>query len=268
MFRFGDYVVAESLEQAYELNQKKSNVILGGMGWLKMREQPAAKVIDLSKLKLDVIEENDKEFKFGCMVTLRDIEKHQSFNDFTDNAAQESVRHIVGTQFRNTVTVGGSVYGRFGFSDVLTMFLALDSYVELYKGGIMSLQKFAKMPYDNDILINIIVKKTKGKTAYTSMRNQATDFPILTCAVNVVKEENSEDVEKVKVVIGARPGRAEVLEDEHIYLKDDSQESINKFAKYISNYFTYGNNMRASAEYRKQLSYVYTKRALEIALSK
>ena len=34
-------------------------------------------------------------------------------------------------------TVGGSIWGRFGFSDVLTVFLAMDSYVELYKGGIV-----------------------------------------------------------------------------------------------------------------------------------
>ena len=36
MFTIRNYVVAESLEQAYELNQKKNNVVLGGIGWLKM----------------------------------------------------------------------------------------------------------------------------------------------------------------------------------------------------------------------------------------
>ena len=38
---------------------------------------------------------------------------------------------------RSMATVGGSIWGRFGFSDVLTVFLAMDSYVELYKGGIV-----------------------------------------------------------------------------------------------------------------------------------
>ena len=32
-------------------------------------------------------------------------------------------------------TVGGSIWGRYGFSDVLTLFLAMDTWVELYKGG-------------------------------------------------------------------------------------------------------------------------------------
>lgn len=36
MIKIKEYVMAESLEQAYELNQKKRNCIIGGMLWLKM----------------------------------------------------------------------------------------------------------------------------------------------------------------------------------------------------------------------------------------
>ena len=36
MLTIQNYVRAESLEQAYELNQKKSAHIIGGMLWLKM----------------------------------------------------------------------------------------------------------------------------------------------------------------------------------------------------------------------------------------
>ncbi len=35
MLKIKEYVKAESLEQAYELNQKRTNCILGGMLWLK-----------------------------------------------------------------------------------------------------------------------------------------------------------------------------------------------------------------------------------------
>ena len=45
MIKIKEYVMAESLEQAYELNQKKRNCIIGGMLWLKMgsRMVPTAK---------------------------------------------------------------------------------------------------------------------------------------------------------------------------------------------------------------------------------
>ena len=42
---------------------------------------------------------------------------------------------------------------------MLTMFLALDTWVELYNGGTIPLAQFASMEKDNDILVNIIVKK-------------------------------------------------------------------------------------------------------------
>ena len=68
------------------------------------------------------------------MTPLHALETHKELNAYTNSAIRESVRHIVGVQFRNCATVGGSIFGRFGFSDVLTMFLALDTWVELYTG--------------------------------------------------------------------------------------------------------------------------------------
>ena len=69
-----EYKRAESLEEAWQLNQKKSNRVLGGMVWLKMGKMQIGTAIDLSSLGLDTIEETGEEFRIGCMVTLRDLE--------------------------------------------------------------------------------------------------------------------------------------------------------------------------------------------------
>lgn len=251
MLRCNDYVFAKSLEEAYELNQKKNNVIVGGNGWLKLRKRQWSAAIDLSGLGLDKIEESDEEFRIGAMVSLSDIEHHKTLNDYTDGAVKESLRHIVGTQFRNTVTVGGSIYGRFGFSDVLSMFIVMDSYVQLYKGGIISMHDFAKMPYDSDILVSIIVKKKPLRIAYSSFRNQSTDFPVLTCAVAIGDD-------KITTAIGARPSKADIRVDDIDVLKD-----IEKYAYKTAKSFDYESNMRASAEYREHIAEVLIKRTLE-----
>ena len=156
MLKIKEYVKAESLEQAYELNQKRTNCILGGMLWLKMVTRNVQKAIDLSGLGLDQIEENDEEFSIGAMVTLRQIELHEGLNTWSQGAVKESVTHIVGVQFRNCATVGGSIWGRYGFSDVLTMFLGMDTWVELYDAGKIPLTEFVNRKKDNDILVNII----------------------------------------------------------------------------------------------------------------
>ena len=253
MLRCSNYVFANSLEEAYELNKKRTNVIVAGNGWVKMGNKQWNTVIDISRLALDTITEDNEKFEIGAMVTLRDIENNAALNEYTKGAVKESVKHIVGTQFRNCVTVGGSIFGRFGFSDVLTVFLGLDTYVEMYKGGIMPLIEFAKTDYDNDILVKLIVKKTPLKIAYSSFRNQATDFPVLTCCISVSSDDTN-------VVIGARPFRAYAVN----YGKNilENIEDTDKFVHWAANSFDYYSNMRAGKDYRKHIAEVLIRRTL------
>ena len=74
MIKIREYVKVKDLEEAYQLNQKKSSCVLGGMIWLKMGSRNVGTAIDLSGLGLDSIEEDQEEFRIGAMVTLRELE--------------------------------------------------------------------------------------------------------------------------------------------------------------------------------------------------
>ena len=63
MLTIQNYKKVESLEEAYELNQKKANRIVGGMMWMRMGDNRMNTAIDMSGLGLDKIEESDEEFK-------------------------------------------------------------------------------------------------------------------------------------------------------------------------------------------------------------
>ena len=80
MFRADDYVKVTSLAEAYELCQKRSSLVVGGMVWLKMTNVTKRMVIDLSGLGLDRIEENEEEFTKGAMCSLRQLETHEGLN--------------------------------------------------------------------------------------------------------------------------------------------------------------------------------------------
>jgi len=212
--------------------------------------------IDLCDLGLNTIEDAGDAFLIGAMVTLRELEMHPALNAYTSNAVKNAVKDIVGVQFRNMATVGGSIWGRFGFSDVLTVFMGMDAYVELYKGGVIPLEEFAVMKADNDILLRLIVKKTPGRFAYTAMRNQRTDFPVIACAVSEMKGE-------YRAVIGARPGRAMIVRDEMGLLAEGiNAQSAAAFAKYVSERVPTGSNTRAGAEYRRHLVRVLVGRSI------
>lgn len=256
MITIQKYVRAQSLEEAWQLNQSRRNRILGGMLWMKMGKGSVGTAIDLCELGLDTIEERSEEFSIGAMVTLRQLEQHPGLNAYTQDAVNHALRDIVGVQFRNMATIGGSLWGRFGFSDVLTVFLAMDSFVELYKGGIVPLEEFAGRKHDNDILVRLIVKKRPGKFIYTAMRNQSTDFPIIACALSQLDGE-------YRAVIGARPGRAMVVRDTQGLLGEGiTQSSAAAFGEFLEKTVPTGSNLRGSAAYRSHLIRVLSTRAL------
>jgi len=248
MITIQKYVRAATLEEAWQLNQSRRNRVMGGMMWLRLGRGSIDTAIDLSDLGLDTITETEDAFSIGAMVTLRAIEKHEGLNSYTNNAVANAVKDIVGVQFRNMATVGGSIWGRFGFSDVLTVFLALDTYVELYKGGLVPLEAFSKMKYDNDILVRIIVKKSPCRIVYTAMRNQRTDFPVLACAVSFVNGE-------YRASVGARPSRAALI-------RSNDVPDAGTFASYVSEVTPTGDNLRGSAAYRTHLIKVLVERAM------
>ena len=284
MYTIQGYEKVQSLEEAYELNQKKNSAIIGGGMWLRLGSRAIGNAIDLSNLELNRIEETEDEFVIGCMTSLRDIECHEGLNQYFQGMMKEALKGIVGTQFRNTATIGGSLYQRFGFSDPLTAFLALDTTVEMYAGGMIPLDEFVSMNYDRDILVRIHVKKNGRQAAYQSFRNTKTDFPVLAVGVSRLNKQ-------WKITIGARPARAVVAENsEKLSEKlaeslpesltesmaekpaggpagDAAEGVIREFAAEVSEKVRFGSNMRASGEYRRMLSEVLIYRAVKDILS-
>lgn len=257
MVTIQNYVRAQSIDEAYELNQKKGSCIIGGMLWTKMQDRLIQTAIDMCDLGLDKIEEKDDEFIIGAMASLRQIELHDGLNKYTHGAVCEAVKDIVGVQFRNLATIGGSIWGRFGFSDILTVFLAMDAFVELYHGGMIPLREFVNMKQDRDVIVHLIIRKTSGVFAYASVRNQRTDFPVIACSASCVDGE-------YRLAVGARPGRAMlVLDEEGLLTGGLSDDTEKAFASWVSDNVPVGSNHRAGAEYRSRLIRVLGQRLLK-----
>lgn len=259
MFTIDNYVMAENLEEAYSLNQNRRNVILGGTMWIRLGRKKIGKAIDISSLGLNNIEEDDEKFTIGCMCTLRNIETNKSLNKYFNGIIAKSVNNIVGVQLRNGATIGGTLFSRFGFSDVLTALLSLDTYVNLYKGGIVPLSDFVNMPLDNDILINVIIKKDSRRASYLTHRKSSSDLPVLACAVSNYNGEWN-------VVLGARPMKAKLINIKKNYnlTKDDVVEEM---LEIIKQNIGFGSNYRGSGKYRQILAEVLVRRNIDEIIS-
>ena len=95
MLTIREYKKVQSLEEAWELNQKRANRVIGGMMWMRLGDSNFQTAIDLSGLGLDTIEETEDEFRIGCMVTLRQLETHPGFVSYTQNMCKERDRKSV-----------------------------------------------------------------------------------------------------------------------------------------------------------------------------
>ncbi len=292
MFTARNYVKAASLEEAWTLNQKRSNGVLGGGCWMRLARRRYDTLIDLSGLGLEGVREEDGALFLGAMTTLREVEESPVLRGAFGGYFKDCTRHIVGVQFRNCATLGGSVRSRFGFSDVLTALLPLPGaaavlykggsvplteYVNmeydrdlllgvrlpaepraaltallplpgaaavLYKGGSVPLTEYVNMEYDRDLLLGVRLPAEPRAAVYESVRNSETDLSVLTCGV-------CRTAEGYRAAIGARPGRAALLEGGSLEALTEQVEQLH-----------YGTNLRAGAAYRQHLSGVLLKRAL------
>lgn len=263
MLTIQDYVLPETLEEAYGiLKAKRNNTILGGCAFLRMGSKKIGTAVDLSNLHLNFIQENEDTIEIGGMTTFREVETSPILEKYFNGILPKSVSNIVGVQLRNIVTVGATVYSRYGFSDFITALLSLDAEVVLYNEGRVSLEAFLENGSERDILVKIIVPKTNRKASFQMMRNSESDYAILNVAVSKLDND-------WKVVVGARPQRAKTAKEASEYLTESNgtTEEIEYASMAAANELVFGSNTRGSSQYRKSICQVLVKRAIMEVLS-
>ena len=231
--RFDHVILPQTLDEAYQaLTTTKDSIILSGGAFLKLQNRDLHTVIDLKDLKLDFINELTGMVEIGPMVTLRNFETHQALPD----TLKESAKNIAGVAVRNVATIGGSVAGRYPFSDTVTALLALNAHLEFYKNGHMSLEKFLSQPLtEPDILIKIVVPQI-DTSLFKAVRQTYADFSIINLAI--VKNTD------LRIAIGARPMIATVIKS----------PDINQSPREILKDIDFESDFKASGEYRRVLA--------------
>lgn len=252
MAQYKNYVIAQTLDEAYALNAKKSTVIVAGNMWLRMCGMRRQTALDLSALGLDFIKEDEQGFTIGAMTTLRTMETHAALNAAFGGVFARALEPIVGTQFRNSATVGGSVFSRFGFSDVSTLLLAMGAKVVTHARGEVPLDEFQKEKWDRDILTAIRIEKGRS-AAIESVRLSKTDIPVLVCAA-------SADERGVRVVLGSRPARA-------VIVAENARPEELDYMRMAAD-VPMGSNARASEAYRRKVAPVLMERAVQACLKR
>lgn len=242
---FKEIVQPSSLEEACKVlaNHHKA-VIIGGGVFLRLQKREAELGIDLSRLNLSYIKEDEKVFHIGSMTTLRDVETSGNL----PRCLVESVRQIGGVGLRNMVTVGGSVCGRYPFSDINTALLSLGARLIFSNKGEISLEQFLDENYVlNDILTSIVVPKAEYSTC-RYFKHTYTDFSLVN--LSVASGDN------IRIAVGARPGRAMLVSD----------INTGHTAEELLAHIEFKDDIRGSGAYRRHIAEVMLSEVLEEGL--
>lgn len=213
-----------TLEEAYNLliGHPKASVIGGGL-FMRLQKKTYPLIVDLDALNLNYIKPLAKGYEIGAMTSLRTLEKSNLPDGIID-----ATRQIAGVGVRNIATLGGSICGRYPFSDINIALQAMNATLNFYHHGSISIDEFLNNGIkEKDILMSIVIPQVKiSGTKY--FKKVYTDFSI----VNVAYADG-------QLVVGARPGRG-------VLIKDIDKNCLDKIS--------FGDDFKASGEYRRALA--------------
>ena len=253
--RANNYYKATSLDDAYQkLKDNPKNAIIAGGLWMKKTGLSYETLIDLSELHLDEIKVIKDEIHVGALVSLRDFETNPEIKKLNGGATSFGVSEVVGPAFRNTATIGGSIFGRFPFSDVIASLLPLEVTVKLYPEQSYSLEEFLNIKGKVDgILTEIVIKKEEGKGYFHKVKATSLDFPMVN--ISISKRNN-----KHYIAVGSRPLVASLARKA---MEAADKGEFKEAAKLASEELSYLDSNNISKAYRQDLVKVYVLRGLE-----
>lgn len=254
------YYKATSVEDAYQkLIENEKNVVLGGGLWLKRVNTEYNTLVDLQDCELNTIKENDDEFVVGSMVSLRNLEISNLGQNYFNGVVGDALSQIMGVPLRNSATIGGSIMGRFPFSDIITPLLTLDVTLEMYPARQVALVDFLKEKTRNkEILVAIHVKKVNGTALFKKAKLTELGFAIVNLCVAKINNN-------YRISVGARPGVASLAVNAMDLLNTNTvtDEIISKASEMVVEELKFLNTNGNSKDYRAHLARVYVSRYLK-----
>jgi len=233
-------------------------------------------LVDLSNLGLDTIKEKSKEIAIGSMVSFQTLAESEIIRNQWDGVLSEAAHLSATAAMRNLSTVGGVLLNPNFPAEVILVFLALDAVVVLLDENGKEMQIPIETFLNNGnptlgrgMLIKEIILPIR-KNIHCVMERVARSRSDMSIVSVVVKGELTQKVaHNIRIaVFGANPAPKRYHTAES-YLTDEplTYKSVEMIEAKMQDETEAVGDYRGSAEYRKAMAGLLTKRAL-ISLKK
>ncbi len=278
--------VPKTLDEALELLARygeEAKVLAGGHSLIPLMRLRLAKpkyVIYIGKIPgLSYIREEGGTIRIGAMTTHGEIAASELLKA-KNPLLSETASRIGDLQVRNMGTIGGSLAHADPAADYPAALQALEAQLVLRSvegERVVGIDDFLLGPYltdlkPNELIVEVRVPSLSGAfgTAYEKLNFRAGDFAIVGVAALVQLSPDGSRFEKVRVGltgVSDKPVRARGVE-EALEGSEASEEAIAEAAARAKEGLNPPSDIRASSEYRLEMTEVLTKRALTRALAR
>jgi len=280
-----DYVAATSVEEAVRLLGERgpeAKLLAGGHSLLPMMKLRLALpdvLIDLGRIPgLAGIEAVDGGLSIGALTTYAALMDSVEATRLCPLLGQ-TVAQIGDAQVRNRGTLGGAVAHADPAGDVPAAMLALQATFtaqgpqgrRAIQAGEFFLGLFATALEPDEVLTRITVPALPARTgtAYAKFRNPSSGYAVVGVAATATLAEDG-TLADVRVAItgaGAQPVRATTVE-QALRGRAPDDAALAEAAALATEGLQLMEDLQASEKYRAHLTRVYTRRALQGALSR
>ena len=280
-----NYETPATLDEALKLlaaNPDEAKILAGGHSLIpamKLRLAQPGVLVDIGRIKdLAYIREDGDEISIGAMTTHYEIESSALLQKICP-LLPECASHIGDVQVRNKGTIGGSVAHSDPAGDWPAAVIAFNAKMVVVGGNgertinaddfFVDMLTTALDP--GEILREIRIAKPAGKFrhSYQKVRHPASGFAVVGVAVSLrLGTDGSCESASVGVTgVASKAYRAAAVE---AALKSQqlSDQAISAAAAHATDGVDANSDLYASADYRRHLAQVYTRRALQAALAK
>ena len=279
-----EYVRPTNLDELLNaLNEygTKARLVAGGTDLtiaLKERLVNPKVVIDLNHLraKLSGIELTNTNLKIGAMTTYTELEQNPDVQRYA-RALSEAASQVGTFQIRNLGTVGANLANGSPAADTAPPLIVLSAKVTLLsKQGerkmnvedfITGVKKTALRPYE--VITGVEVPLKNNVSSYWMRTAKRNENVISVVSVAVSSEIQSRSFGESRIALGAVAPTPILASKSSLKLtgspiSEETIEEVSNLAKEESKPIT---DVRASAEYRRHLVYVLTKRTIKKVVS-
>ncbi|HEX8924661.1 MAG TPA: xanthine dehydrogenase family protein subunit M [Terriglobales bacterium] len=265
-----------SIHEAIQLlagKEGKACLVAGGTDLALCAGRSIEVLVDISQLGLRYIKRKGGGLRIGATTTMAELEQSVLVRLVANGILGKAAASCGSPQTRNMATIGGNLANASPAADTATPLLVMDADVVLQglrSSRTLPLRKFFAGPHatvsNRELLVEIVVPPCKPPSAFSFQRLARTELDI--AIVNVaaaIQWNGAHRCTGVRIALGAvapfpmRSQRAEAFLETQIA----TEKMIAKAAEIASQEIAPITDLRASADYRREISQVLVRRALQ-----